>query len=87
MDGSTDKERVENELFVLSCGKDDSTHEITTFTRFLSVVEPKKADADGLIDCLSHAFYQSWVSQMTDILDRQSVLRASGHPVLIGCGT
>ena len=41
MDGSTDKGRVEDELFViLSCRKDDSTQEITTFARFLSIVEP-----------------------------------------------
>ena len=85
MDGSTDKGRVEDELFViLSCRKDDWTQEITTFARFLSIVEPKKADADGLIDCLNQALS---VMGITDILDRKSVLEASGHPVLIGCGT
>ena len=69
---------------ILSCRKDDSTQEITTFAEFLSIVEPKKADADGLIDCLNQALS---VMGITDILDRKSVLEASGHSVLIGCGT
>lgn len=54
MDGSTDKGRVENELFViLHCKKDEEMQEMKTCARYLCVQEPLKADADGLIDCLS----------------------------------
>ena len=56
MDGSTDKGRVENELFViLFSKKDDVMEEVKTCARFLCVLEPSRADADGLIDCLDTA--------------------------------
>ena len=46
MDGSTDKGRVENELFViLFCDIDDEIQEVKTSARYLCVVEPLKADA------------------------------------------
>ena len=53
MDGSTDKGRVENELFViLFCKRDDSLQEIRTCARYFCVLEPTKADSDGLVECL-----------------------------------
>ena len=56
MDGSTGKGKVENELFViLYCHKDSTTEEMKTAVRFSSVVEPVKADAQGLICCLNGA--------------------------------
>ncbi len=85
MDGSTDKGLVENELFViLYCRKDDDAQEIKTCARYLCVQEPKKADADGLIECLSKALEYMGIE---NILDRESVLGVQGNPVLVGCGT
>ena len=56
MDGSADKGRVENELFVILFGKrDDTQQQISTCARYFCVLEPTKADADGLIECLSRA--------------------------------
>ena len=53
MDGSTDAGNVKDEVFVLlHCFKDDKNKEIRSYARFFSVQVPKKADADGLIDCL-----------------------------------
>ena len=56
MDGSVDKGRVENELMViLYCKRDDTSLEVKTCARFLCVLEPKKADSDGLLACLGTA--------------------------------
>ena len=48
--------------------------------------EPRKADSDGLIECLSSALHSMGIE---DILDMQDVLRAKGkhHPILVGMGT
>ena len=52
MDGSTDKGNVEDELIVILYSvKDTVAEEIGTRARFLSLQEPKKVDADGLIEC------------------------------------
>ena len=53
MDGSTDKGNVEDELIVIT--KDNVAEEVGTHARFFSLQEPKKADADGLIQCLGGA--------------------------------
>ena len=56
MDGSTDKGNVEDELIViLYSTKDTAAEEVKTHARFFSLQEPKKADADGLIECLGRA--------------------------------
>lgn len=56
MDGSVDKGRVEDELMViLFCQRDDTSQEVKTCARYLCVVEPKRSDADGLLECLSRA--------------------------------
>ena len=56
MDGSTDKGKVENELFViLFCKQDQIIQEVRSCARYLCVLEPKKSDADGLLRCLSDA--------------------------------
>lgn len=67
MDKSTDQGRIENELFVLLyCYKDDSSQEMKTCSRHFSVIQPKKADADGFIDCLGIAAKSM---NIEDILD------------------
>ena len=54
MDGSTDAGNVEQELVILLlCKKDDKAEEIKSFTRFFLVAAPEKADASGLVKCLS----------------------------------
>ena len=50
MDGTTDAGKIEDELVVaLYCKKDDVSKEIKSCARYLSVVTPNKADADGLV--------------------------------------
>ena len=48
--------------------------------------EPRKADGDGLIECLGSALHSMGIE---DILDMQDVLGAKGkhHPILVGMGT
>ena len=85
MDGSADKGRVENELFVILFSKcDDTQQQIRTCARFFCVVEPKKADANGLLDCMSRALKSMCIE---NIFDRESVLNVCKLPVLVGCGT
>ena len=53
MDNSTDKGRVENELFViLFCEKHDVLLELKTTARYNCT---RKCDADGLVECLGLA--------------------------------
>ena len=55
-DGSTDAGNVEDELVLVQyCMKDDATKEIRSYTQYLSLEVPQKADADGLITCLGNA--------------------------------
>lgn len=85
MDGSADKGRVENELFViLFCKRDDTQQQIKTYARYFCVLEPTKADADGLVECLSRALKSMGIE---NLLERECVLSARELPVLVGCGT
>ena len=86
MDGSTDKGRVENELSVqLFCRRDDSVQEIKTCARYFCVLEPSRANADGLVECLCTAIKTMGIE---NLLERESVLSVSEFPVLVvGCGT
>ena len=85
MDGSTDKGRIWNELFVIIfCKKDDTLQEVFTCARYLCVLEPERADADGLIECFGRALMSMRVE---NVLERANVLDAHGFPVLVGCGT
>ena len=66
MDGSTDKGRVENELFViLFCKRDVAVQELRTCARYFCVLEPTKADADGLVQCLSRALKSMGIDNLT----------------------
>ena len=83
MDGTTDSEKVEDELvIVFHCKQDDVVKEIRACARYLIVVTPNKADTDGLVDCLKGALKRL---NIDDVLDKDSVL--SSKPVLIGGGT
>ena len=85
MDGSTDAGRVEQELVILlSFKKDDTAQEIKLYARFFSVVSPKAADANGLIECLSQSLLPLGI---TNILDQKSVLDVEGKLILVGGGT
>ena len=56
MDGSADKGRVENGQFVILFSKrDDAQQQIRTCAKYFCVLEPTKADEDGLVECLSRA--------------------------------
>ena len=84
MDGSTDAGNLEDELIVLVyCDMDDAEQEMTTYSRFLSLHKPQKADASGLLECIGKAMHLLGVD---DVLDRDSVLGVT-KPVLIGLGT
>jgi len=50
------KGNIEQELVViLTCVKDDTAEEMKSSTRFFSLASPKKADASGLVKCLSQS--------------------------------
>ena len=81
MDGSVDAGRVEDELVViLYCKKDNSSEEIRSCTRFLSVQAPSRADAAGLVECLGGALIKFGID---NILDQAKVLGVEGKPILI----
>ena len=83
MEGTTDAGKVEDELVVaLYCRKDDVSKEVKSCARYLSVVTPNKADADGLVNCLGEALKRL---QIEDVLDKDGVLGV--QPVLVGGGT
>ena len=85
MDGSTDAGNIEQELVLISfCRKDDSARKVRSCTKLLSLLSPEKADADGLLKCLSNALQPLGV---TDVLDQVNVIGVSGKPVLVGGGT
>ena len=85
MDGSTDAGNLEDELIVLVyCDMDDAEQEMTTYSQFLSLHKPQKADASGLLECIGKAMHLLGVDE---VLDRDSVLGVGTKPVLIGLGT
>ena len=69
-------------IVLLYCIKDEKSQEIKNKVRYHTIVEPRKADADGLIECLSNALRLLGID---NVLDKASVLR--GRPILIGGGT
>ena len=85
MDGSVDKGKVENEvLLVQYCQLDNDLEEVISCSRFLKLVEPRKADANGLVECLGKGLQVMGVS---DISDSEQVLNVEGKPILVGVGT
>ena len=85
MDGSTDAGNIKQELVLISfCIKDDSAQKVRSCTKLHSLSSPEKADADGLIKCLSSALHSLGV---TDVLDQGNVIGVGEKPVLVGGGT
>jgi hypothetical protein len=83
MDGTTDSGNLENELVVVQfCWRDETAKEIKSCARYLSVVNPNRADTDGLVNCLREPMERVGI---TDFLDKTAVLGAK--PTLIGGGT
>ena len=73
MDSSTDKGRDENELFViLFYEKNDVLLELKTTARYYCVLEPRKTDADGLVECLGVALKGMGID---NLLERENVLK------------
>ena len=74
MDDSTDRGNVEDELIVILYSmKDSVAEEIGTHALFFALQEPRKADADRLIDCLGSALQRLSIA---NIRDKTSVLGA-----------
>ena len=77
VDGSTNKGNIEDKLIIiLYCTKDTVAEEVGTRARFFSLQEPKRADADGLIECLVRALS---LLGITNVLNKASVL--DGRPI------
>ena len=82
---STDKGRVQNELFViLFCRRDDTLQEVKTYARHFCVLEPTKADANGLVECLCKALKTVGVE---NLLQRGGILGVHEFPVCVGCSS
>ena len=69
---------------ILFCKQDDTLQEIRTCARYLCVLEPTRADADGLVECLCRALKSTGVE---NLLERENVLSSRELPVLVSCGT
>ena len=52
-----------------------------TCRKFLSMAAPEKADASGLLNCLSQSLSPL---EMSDIFDQGSILGVEEKPVLVG---
>ena len=55
-----------------------------TTARYYCVLETRKSDADGLVECLDLALKGMGVD---NLLLSESVLGVHGFPILVGCGT
>ena len=85
MDGTTDFGNQEDELIVLVHSfKNEAIEEISSRTRYLSLYNPQRADASGLLQCVGEALKLFGVDT---VLNQDSVLGAEGKPVLVGVGT
>ena len=85
MDGTMDAGNLEQELVVLlSCKKDDTARQNKSYARFFSVATPEKANASGLLKCLSQSLSPRGIA---DVLDQSSLLGTKEKPVLVGGGT
>ena len=84
MDGTTDAGNIEDKLVaIVWCSKDVTNQQMITLTCFLSLHNPKTADASGLLNCVGEAIKLLGVE---DLLSKDSVLSVVGKPVLVGIG-
>ena len=85
MDGSTDAGNIQDELIaVMYCFVDEEVQEMRSCVRYLSVKEPAKTDARGLIACLCDAMKDIGLD---NFLDKASVLGIQDKPIVVGGGT
>ena len=85
MDESTDSGKVEDELIlIMYCVNDSITEKVKSCARYFSIEVPTKADADGLLSCLTRSLNSLGI---TNILDKEDVLEVTGKLVLIRGGT
>ena len=85
MDGSTDKAKVENEVIVLLyCSKDDEAEEMNTCARYFTVLEPAKADGDGLVQCLGKALQSMGIEDLVDRARHEREALAGDALVILG---
>lgn len=85
MDGSTDSGKVEDEVVVIMyCTQDAVSEKVKSCARYFSIEVPKKADADGLVECLGRSLEKLGI---TDLMDKAAVLGVQTKPILIGGGT
>ena len=85
MDDSTDAGNIEDELIaVMYCFVDEEVQEMRSCVRHLSVKEPAKTDARGLIACLCDAMKDIGLD---NFLDKVSVLGIQDKPIVVGGGT
>ena len=83
MDGTTDSGNLEDELIVvLFCQKDDACGEIKSCTRYLTVVNPEKANTEGLAKCLGESLKRVGVE---NVFNKADVLKVK--PIVVGGGT
>jgi len=55
MDGSEDKRKVKKEVILVQhCQLNNSLEEVESCSRLLKVVEPRKVDANSLVECLGN---------------------------------
>ena len=85
IDGFADAGNLEDELIVVQYSmKDSNSEEVKSITRYLTVCNPAKCDADGLLNCLSSALNQIGIEV---ILDKGSFLGIQQLPALVGGAT
>ena len=73
MDGTTDVSKTEDEaIVILYCKKDDFAKQMQLCARYLTVTNPNKADADGLLQCLEEVLKNTL--QIQNVCDNSKVL-------------
>ena len=83
MDGTTNSGNLEDELIVvLYCQRDDASGEMKSCARYLTVVNPEKANAEGLAKCLGEALKHVGVA---NVYSKADVLKV--RPIVVGGGT
>ena len=82
IDGFADAGNLDYELIVVQYSmKDSNVEEVKSITRYLTVCNPVKCDADSLLNCLSSALNQIGIE---DSLEKESVLGIQQLPALVG---
>ena len=66
------------------CDKNDALKKVRTCSRYIEVLEPHKADAASLVQCLCKALNSTGIETL---FDKEKVLAVMEHPVLVGVGT